>query len=60
MSVELINYRELTRQDWEALALIITKNGHAEDIEIDFKILEDGTGELMIRIIPEIQYKKQE
>ena len=55
----LIKYRELTRADWESLALIVTENGHAEDIELDFRTLEDGTAELMIRIIPEIQVLKK-
>jgi len=57
--IEPIEYRELSRADWESLALIITKNGHAEDIELDFKSLDDGTGELRIRIIPAIQKLKQ-
>lgn len=54
-----IRYKELSRADWESLALIITENGHAEDIELDFISLEDGTAELMIRIIPEIQQRKE-
>jgi len=55
--MKLIKYKELNRQDWESLALILTENGHAEDIEVDFRSLPDGTGEVMIRIIPEIQVK---
>ena len=53
----IIRYRELSRSDWESLALILTENGHAEDIELDFVRFEDGTAEVRIRIIPAIQLK---
>ncbi len=52
---EIIKYKELSESDWESLALILTENGHADDIEVDFRELEDETAEIMIRIIPERQ-----
>lgn len=52
-----IKYKELSRADLESLALILTENGHAEDIEIDFIKMDDGSAEVMIRIIPQIQHK---
>ena len=54
--VKKVIYKEISLSDWESLALILTKNGHAEDIEVDFRQLKDGTAEVMIRIIPEKQY----
>jgi len=52
-----IKYRVLSGADWESLALILTENGHAKDIEIDFISLPDGTAEVMIRIVPKKQWK---
>lgn len=57
MEERKIKYKTLEKADWESLALILTENGCAEDIEVDFRELEDGTAEVMIRIIPEIQAK---
>ncbi len=57
MKPELIKYKELSREDWESLALILTENGHAEDIEVDFRTTKDGLAEIMIRIIPQIHLK---
>ncbi len=56
MAKKVISYSVLSLSDWESLALILTENGHAEDIEVDFRQLKDGTAEVMIRIIPERQY----
>ncbi len=57
MSKKQINYRELSKADWESLALILTENGHAKDIEVYLRTMEDGTAEIMIRIIPKLQGK---
>lgn len=56
MAKKVILYKEISKADWESLALILTENGHAEDIQIDFRQLDNGTAEIMIRIIPEKQY----
>jgi len=55
--MKIIKYKELSQNDMESLALILTENGHAEDMEISFNELSNGTGEIMIRIIPERQQK---
>ena len=50
-----IKYKEISKSDWDSLALILTENGKGEDIEINFIRLDDGTAQIMIRIIPEKQ-----
>jgi len=55
----MIKYRELSNQDLEALALIITETGHADDIEIEFRVLKNMTAEVVIRIVPEKQYRQK-